>query len=272
MLSTLMRYDFKRLLKTILPLCGAVLLGSGLFSFVFWRISSPLSFEIYLMIPYMLLMFASVLVVIGGFVFCFVQICLYFQKSLMSDEGYLTFTLPVTQNQILLSKTVAGSVCGLLAVCALIAAFFIMFMGIENAAGESLTEMGITVTAGGMEDITGASLADLAPLILMSVLFGIVSVIQTVIRIYFAVTAGYCISKNHKVLGSIGFYILLNIAISFVSTFLTGFVTGGLAIGDADAFRFISVNLITQTVFGLAICVLLYWWMLKILKSRLNLT
>lgn len=274
MFSTLMRYDFKRLLKVILPLCGLIILSGGIVAFIFWRLSDPTDFEQYLTIPYGLLVFAAILTMIGGFVYCFVHIALSYQKNLMSDEGYLTFTLPVTQNQILLSKTISGSLCGLLAGLALVAAVFLLVMGVELTTTQALSNAGFEVT---VDEAAGLTLRDQAPLLLASILSGIVDVISMVIRLSFAVTAGYCIAKNHKVLASIGFYLLVNFVSSIVTNFVMVIVQSSLtpveeSFSVAQTARIDAISLTVQSVLVLGIGVFLYFWTLKLLKTRLNLT
>ncbi len=113
MLKKLLRYDFKAIFKywwigalTTLALSGV---GAGCGSILETEKELPTSVTIFATI-------GMVLVVLGIFAFIiFSELLVYvrFYKHLFTDEGYLTFTLPVKRHQILSSKLISGFICGL---------------------------------------------------------------------------------------------------------------------------------------------------------------
>ncbi len=113
MLKKLLSYDFKAIFKywwigalTTLALSGV---GAGCGSILETEKELPTSVTIFATI-------GMVLVVLGIFAFIiFAELLVYvrFYKHLFTDEGYLTFTLPVKRHQILSSKLISGFICGL---------------------------------------------------------------------------------------------------------------------------------------------------------------
>lgn len=113
MLKKLLRYDFKAIFKywwigalTTLALSGV---GAGCGTILETERELPPSVTIFATI-------GMVLVVLGIFAFIiFAELLVYvrFYKHLFTDEGYLTFTLPVKRHQILSSKLISGFICGL---------------------------------------------------------------------------------------------------------------------------------------------------------------
>ena len=87
---------------------------------------------------------------------------------------------------------------------------------------------------------------------------------------YFAIAFGQLISKNHKVLGAIGAYILLAIASSLFSTAFMGIL--GKAIDNvASNGAALQYTMLGNSVLFLIITALLYWATTSIMKNRLNL-
>ena len=114
MLKKLLSYDFKAIFKywwvgalTTLILSGV---GAGCGTILESEKELPITVDIFATI-------GMVLVVLGIVAFnIFAELLIYvrFYKHLFTDEGYLTFTLPVKRHQILTSKLVTGFACGFL--------------------------------------------------------------------------------------------------------------------------------------------------------------
>lgn len=269
MLSTLMRYDFKRLFKWFLPACGLMLLSAAMFTFLQWRFANLTRIENFLAIPYGLLTFVSVIGLMAGYIAVFAVICHHFYKNLMTDEGYLTFTLPVTQNQILASKVIAGSVCALVGTVVMIAAILIIAIGTAaiTASGEISDEIGII---GGADVPTAGAVLSV---LITGLIEGVLELISFVIRVYFAIVLGCSVAKTHKVAASFGFYYLTNLIVGFISGF-GGVVFGILLLGSETVDQVLNATstlMLLTAAFNIVTCVVLYLWSLKLLKTKLNL-
>lgn len=271
MLSTLIRYDFKRLLKITLPLCGGSILAAGLFDLIFWRMEHLTQVETYLVFPYGLLMILCAFGIAGAFGAVVIFVCSHFQKNLMTDEGYLTFTLPATHNQILASKVITGVTCALLAGAAMIIGYFILGVGVEllSAPSEEIVEID--------PEVEEAAASAVLTVLLMLLVYAITSVARIVLQIYFAVVAGHSFFKSHKGIASFGIYVASNMVIGFISSLVT--VGFGSFLADVLADGFITPStslpalaLLGSAVLDLILCAVFYLWTLRLLKTRLNLT
>lgn len=103
MLKKLLKYDYKTLLQTLLPVYGISLILSIL-SNISIRINdiTPI-----FRIPMSFIIGLSILVSIGTVFITFIVGIINFYKQTVKDEGYLLHTLPVTKNSILISKLIS---------------------------------------------------------------------------------------------------------------------------------------------------------------------
>ena len=100
MLKKLLKYDFKTLIQTMLPVYGISLILSVI-SNIFIRMSkiTPI-----FRIPMALITGLSILVCLGTVFLTFIIGIINFYKQTVKDEGYLLHTLPVSKNSIIISK------------------------------------------------------------------------------------------------------------------------------------------------------------------------
>ena len=102
MLGKLMKYELRATSRTMLPLLLLTLLLS-----VFTRMTSAVvqsGHSKFITVINTLLIFAFFLALIGTAVFSVVLMVVRFRNNLMTDKGYLMFTLPVSVHQLLWSK------------------------------------------------------------------------------------------------------------------------------------------------------------------------
>ena len=114
MFSKLLKYDFKAMRRFGFPLlfgiAGAGIVGA-LASFVLSRTieSSVEGFGLFLLITgSTMLLIMTVVMLAVAFSAITVMIYVNFYKSLVTDEGYLTFTLPVQAKDIIRAKLLNG--------------------------------------------------------------------------------------------------------------------------------------------------------------------
>lgn len=100
MLKKLLKYDYKTLINTMLPVYGISLI-LAIISNIFIRISklTPI-----FKIPASLIIGLSLLLCVGTVFITFIIGIINFYKQTVKDEGYLLHTLPVSKNNILISK------------------------------------------------------------------------------------------------------------------------------------------------------------------------
>jgi hypothetical protein len=122
MLGKLLKYEWKATARYFVFLYAAVL-GMALLNKFFWFIESE---NVVLNVLRGIITAVFVLLIIASFVFSFVIIIYRFYKNLLSDEGYLSFTLPVSVSKHIISKMLIGALWSFLTVIVLILALLIL--------------------------------------------------------------------------------------------------------------------------------------------------
>ena len=205
MLKKLLRYDFKAIFKHwwIGALTTFILsfLGAGCGSVLESPKDLPESVNIFATI-------GLVLIVLSFFAFAIMTALLVyirFFKHLFSDEGYLTFTLPVKRNQLIASKLIVGSIATIsTAILTLINALIIILTTFKNEF----------FYKGWFEDVKEVLIPFLETHGTFNVVFSIIevviicilSIILTVLFTYLCITVGAVISKKAKLASAIGIY------------------------------------------------------------------
>lgn len=230
MLGKLLKYDLKSVWRiwwiAAVSALGASFVGS--FSFRFF-LSSPahnmaaetVSSREMLVTALAAIVFAfSVITIVASVLITAILVYLRFYKHFFSDEGYLTFTLPVSRKMLLFSKTlnaiiwtVAHTV--LITVCSLV---FLVFSppatpetGFFNpfaleAVGDFISNLFDLMGAGWFLAFSFAGFLILTGLTVFSISL-----------IHYCITLGAIIAKKAKLLVAIGMYYLITTILSFVA-------------------------------------------------------
>jgi len=234
MLGKLIKHDFNSLSRVLFPtqlaVLGATILATLGFAFNLRDGFSALEasgFVNLLRLITGLLSGIMVLAIIAASVLVAFIIFQRFYKNLMCDEGYLTFTLPVTTTQILWSKLITAMLWTIISsvVIFICINIFILF-GTESSGvinTEAYSEMSKM-----LHEAFGTFGARLIWPILEFVLFMIVGTAYSILQVYLALIIGGIVSQKHKILASIGFYFVIQIAVSIVSTIIQYFMAGSM--------------------------------------------
>lgn len=141
-----------------------------------------------------------------------------FYKHFFTDEGYLTFTLPVKKSSLLNSKIFSSLIISLITGMIIILEFFVIVsIGMAEEVYTKQTLKDIT------ELITLFTEDGLFYNILILLLIFAIIIAAALIGIMFAyicITFAAVIAKKHKVLAAIGIYYAANSAVSFVTQIL----------------------------------------------------
>lgn len=199
-----MKYEIKGSYRFILGIIAIVLIASTIIQL---NISKQIKFEmmgsgndITGFGAFMLII--SIGVIFGAFLTAFFQIIGSFRKELYEDRGYLTFTLPLTGNQILGSKIIVALlwyvVLGLSIVVYNLLLAFILFGGDWLKIGKEIFSM---INSGVFS---------------LGIISGL-SVIMTQILIYFSMALSRVSVRNKKI-GGLWFiiFIILNALTSYL--------------------------------------------------------
>ncbi len=230
MLGKLIKYDFKALKKTLLPLCFGVVALSVFTSFImklfYWfeessknledALNAVLGTALTILIGFCFLALAA-----AAFIAWFLILSRYY-KNLFKDEGYLTFTLPVKTGNILLSKLISSGVWALITgVFAIIGIFVFLIFGTSRAFvnTDALKFFGDIWNAYWHNSVL--TVADYIIIPVETVFVILCSIAQNILLLFLAITLGNQIAKKHKIFASVGMYFAVNtIASTIISAVL----------------------------------------------------
>ena len=268
MLSKLLRHEFRATGRIMFPVYMMMAASAILFN-LFIRLADnydawPLQvFQVISGILFFVTLFGAGVVTLCLMVY-------RFYKNYMTDEGYLMFTLPVTTAQLIWAKLIVALVWNAVTLLAMAASVFLGTVG-QPFWKEVLPELSgmlgpwlDTISTGNVV----AYIAEGAALLVLSSL-------SSYLMFYAAIAMGHSV-PNHKILCSVGFYIVFNIALQTISSFVSIF--GIVAVENSDFFarepdplalsHWLSLGtILASAVIGTVFYLLTYFT----LKKRLNL-
>ncbi len=182
-----------------------------------------------------------------------------FYKSRFTDEGYLTFTLPVTNHQLLLSSitntTLNLLIVGVVTVVTVLLIFLLALSAVPDVAvWKELKQVILAV-------LKQAAAEDAGLLALMA-FSGVASFFRQIILLMLAVTIGALIAKKHKLLAAVGVYYGINMAVSFRTSMVSIY-----ALNNNQAYVFMGI----QGIVSAALVAGGYFLMHYLTSRKLNL-
>lgn len=179
-----------------------------------------------------------------------------FYKNFFTDEGYLTFTLPVSRSQLLLSKTANAVIWSVL-----LFAFWII-CSLPFAIISPMPEEGELVSLvvfewigelfkGGWEEIG----VWLIVYIVEALIFGICALAYSTSLFQLCITVGAAIAKKSKILAAIGLYYVFSMIASAVQSILStlfavslGEGLSTLLVNASEDVEYFAMSLVTMIV------------------------
>lgn len=130
MLRKLIRYEFKATGRVMWPIfCGMVLL-TLMARYAAIPLLEHSDFFLFNALAVLVLIAFFVGLLLLGFIPLLISVG-HFKKNVLSSEGYLTMTLPVTRNQLLLSKLIVNVVWYAASAAVLFAAFLLLVTDVQ---------------------------------------------------------------------------------------------------------------------------------------------
>lgn len=228
MFSKLMKYDMRYGMR-IWAIISAVLgIATIVFSPIMRFCAEYMERDNYSVFPiYSTIMFFAAFISIVIFSLSqyglYIPLYLRFYKHLYTDEGYLTFTLPVKRSSILLSKTLSTFILGTMyAIVIIVCAAFMALVIPPAEAGEIFN---LSIYKGISELFKDAQESGYIGWIILYIveyillLFAACFFNQVLIQV--CVTMGSIIAKKYKLLASIGVYFGVNLILSFIARIIT---------------------------------------------------
>lgn len=262
MLGKLLKQDFRATARIILPVYAAVPV-LGLFTGLITRLCESQNGFLIRAIG-ALVSFVFSLSLIAAVVTTVVLMILRFYRNLMTDEGYLMFTLPVSTTELIFSKLIVSVVwfLGALAVDALGLLVTGRFGSYQNAV-----RFQVTYTFG--MPMTGAQSAGL---IIEFVAFLLLCSVALCLMTYAAMAIGQSFKKN-KGLMSVVFFFVLWIGTRIVLTLIFGafYWPATSAVNTMTVLQALWTVLGCACVGALAFCVGFFFLTHGMLRKHLNL-
>jgi hypothetical protein len=259
MLNKLMKYELKATSRLLVPLY-LILIILSLINRLFLNVNDYEgvvgAFNVLLKISYVLTIFVVLIVTV------FYMIARFY-KNLLTDEGYLMFTLPTKTHQLVTSKLLSTLFWIAVSIITIIISLFIMFATAAN----------LPDVLNGIKEFKAAINRDLGmspSLVLIElVLVMILSAIVNILLIYVSIAIGQLFSK-HKIIGSFVAYMGIYMAIQFLMLIII--IPLGILTSKSP-----EPSIVPQVIFPIVIVILTFgcagFYLVTnyILKRRLNL-
>ena len=236
MLRKLLKYDMKAVFRVwwilAVSVLGVSIAGSFVMRFLFEH-EDRMQDSALFMTGFSLFMVAAIFFIIASAIVTWLLIYLRFYRNLFTDEGYLTFTLPVSRGTLFAAKTANAVIWSamqmlLYGVCLLI--FFLIAPPPEKGEGffnlfifEGLADV--------VSDIWKEVGAWLLVYIVEALLILLVLSVYSASLVHFCITVGSILAKKHKLLAAIGVYyavtMVLNTATQVLRTIFVFSYSGG---------------------------------------------
>lgn len=275
MLNKLLKYDFKSVFKYwwIAALSSFVLslVGGGCITILNSEKNLPQAIEAIAII-------LLVIVVLGLVAFSLISVILVFvrfYKNFFTDEGYLTFTLPVKRAQLLNSKLITTVATMLItgAVC-VVNVIAMLCIGFSDAIFSKEFWQGALQVIDSIVDEVGFYLPIyIVEIILLVILY----VTFSSLFLFGCITFASIITKKAKVLAAIGIYYVANGIFSFIVQMFSLFGITSLAnwmsvLPSGSVYSVVALILLGVISFIAMLCALLYTLQYWMIDRKLNLS
>lgn len=226
-----------------------------------------------------MLFLAAILFVIFGFIALiaysigtWIVLLIRFYRNKYTDEGYLTFTLPVSSHQILLSSYLNIAIWTVVAT--LVAQ---LSVGLAILIGASSTELfspealkKILSALGTIPDFYMEIIDGDVTVVILSVLNVLITAMGQLMMILMSITLGAVLAKKYKILAAVGLYYVGNMAISMITGVYTFTVTfAGVFIDSVNTYSL--YILVPTLILRTAVLIISYIVTIHFMSKKLNL-
>lgn len=278
MLKKLLKFELRSLSRTVIPLLLAVLGMSVLSSLLmsvnlrFLDKNGSVTLSIFSVIIGIMMVFTFLAIIASSFIILLL-ILQRFYKNFFTDEGYLTFTLPVTTAEHLTVKVMSGFIWIIISTLSISVSLFIFALFGTATGPDIINTQVLEALAESIRTLlkeTGA--VNLFVLVFEFLLLGIISIVAQLLTYYLAITIGSIIAKKHKILSSIGVYFIINMIVGILSNVIIVLVTIPMETSNAIyKAQFISHIYLTVMIVLFAITSVVSFMICNhMLKNKLN--
>lgn len=208
--------------------------------------------------------FLFVLACIAIAVFSSIIVIYRFYKNMVTDEGYLMFTLPVKPHQLINSKLIAGSLWVIISIVVVIAALLLDFGTLAKA---DVFWDGLKQLMSEFRDIMGNQRFVFFIEMIIAI---IISIPCSILQVYVSIALGQLFS-GHKILGSVVSYVVLTTVLQIITVIIMVVVSLITQDSPEDIKLLTKVIMPLTLVISLAFAVLCYWLTNFLFNKKLNL-
>lgn len=258
MLKKLIKHEFKATYRFYLPiyigLAVLVALACGFLTVIDHFDVNEMFLSITLPLGAIVGFLAIIFTVLSPYIF----ICLRFYRSTATREGYLTFTLPASTNQILFSK------------------FLVSFFWAVLTVGVTTLAIFVLLAVGFNPDMTFTAIHQLfhsSEFNFTTILSFVVGYANSILSIYTAISLGQFV-RDHRVIASIAFYAAtytVQQIVSLVVLIPVMIGSGVLSSGETLNYSDLGIMSVVSIILSLVFCVIFYFVSERILDRKLNL-
>ncbi len=261
-MGKIIKHDSAALLRVLWPMMVAVAGCSvvGFLSNLFGSTADPSKLVIAVsgllaMVQVFCIVAIVVLMVVAEFMVYFA-----YYRSLYTDEGYLTMVLPVGVHTLLLSKLLVGAIFSLAIGCIGIA-------GISFSLAPTIREL-FWLFADIYQQIPPSAGATAFMDTLLDIVTFVSQAFFSFMMVYAAITMGAIYFRRHSLIGAITVFFVLSALCSIVE----GVFTVVLVLASVEYFVAVILLLVVKVLLYMGLGVGLYWYIVRLHKTRLNLT
>lgn len=273
MLGKLVKQEMKITSRTILPMYLCFVVATLLLKLSFAFSEGNFLFIVHessiLNLLQVLLIFAYVILLVGVVLLTYFLVLKRFYSGMFGDEGYLMFTLPVTTRQLLNSKLISSFLWMLICAPLILSSFFLLFW---NTSTYQELMYGLSFVSDELS-ILQTSGFSMGLILIELIVLGVIDIFSSLLSFYLAMTLGHHFCSEHRLLGSIGFYLAISMAESSVSSFLQSFfidITNMSAI--AEIYNGLSHTFFISIVLSIVLVLVYYIVIHHFLDKKLNLS
>ena len=236
MLKKCLKYDFEAVMRTwwivaVSMMGAAVIAGLGFRFFSQCMVADEVNEGLTVLAAFVAMgSYFCIMAMIIGMTVSFILIFWRMYTHFYTDQGYLTFTLPVKRSTLYLSKVIMATVLEAATVGVLILGIlFIALVVPPTEGGEFFINLDWIGAIGdfcrGLVDVAGWWLILWIP---AAVAILVLFVLFQNGLIYFCITMGAVVAKRHKLIAAIGIYYGVNLAVGLVGEIIFLFMTAGI--------------------------------------------
>ncbi len=200
-----------------------------------------------------------------------IAVLVHFYKNVVSDEAYLTFTLPVKNGQIQGAHLLSGFLWMTISGAVVVLDFVLSVVTFILALGVSFDELA-EVFEEFVKVFEIADIMQMAGLLVMTLVMGLFSSVFELLLHYTAVLLGGVVVKKHRALAAVGFVVGINAiasAVFGVLSFVLAIVCGFVSMMSPFISQIVLYGITTVASVGGSIGV---WFLNGYLMKRINLS